>query len=128
MMQTRRIKTPIYPCYFEMVYFDDADREDLIKKYPFMLKCFDDFYCGCFYFEGHNVFYMFLKNDKKEKLTHGIVAHESLHIVNRIFNHCKITYNTDDSQEHATYFLEFIVNEVCSFLYKNKVELSFKRK
>lgn len=47
----------------------------------------------------------------KKYITPGLLAHESLHIINYIFDYISIEYSRE-SEEAYTYLLEYLVNSI----------------
>lgn len=56
-------------------------------------------------------------NSPAGKITHGVIAHEALHVMNMLFHRRAVSYTLSDD-EHASYCLEWIVNTVYKQLKK----------
>lgn len=115
-----KVKVPLYRGYFHIVLTDSV--KDYNSNYN------DDYISESDYIFGHSIFTEEVDSDSNDgcyvmvlnlwadkRITHGIIAHEALHITNFILNHVGSNFD-DDNHEHYAYLLEWVVGVVYDFL------------
>lgn len=117
-MKIKKLKIPFYHCSFSIIiYEDDKKLQDKFKNIHFepTIESFDG---GVFEVDEH--LYLALKKYKNKNIqypTVGVIAHESKHLVNKVFQY--IHHDLDLYNDEAEcYFLEWVVNECYDFLNK----------
>ncbi len=116
MIQTKRLKTPLYGTRFEIVIYDnDGELQKKFNDVSFEPPI-TEFDGGVF--KHNDVFYLVLFYDGK-KPTYGVIAHESKHLVNEIF--IDIQHELDRyNDEPECYLLGWVVDRVHELLTKFK--------
>lgn len=104
------------PIYYGTLIVYIGELEDITEKYS---PCVDDLYRfdGLAYRvdgTGPNEYYVLAIRDDT---TPKIIAHEAFHVVNWLFNERGIEYS-NGNDEHAAYFLSWIVDKVYKSLNK----------
>lgn len=105
---------PLYPYTFQIVITNDNDKLDKI------LTGFDDVYAtSCDWkHKGKRCFSIVLNfNNKKTKLTHGVIAHESVHIANYTFDSIGAKQDFNNDEPYA-YLVGWVTDEVYKFMNK----------
>jgi hypothetical protein len=121
MKVSKVLDIPIYKGKLIIVLCDDAKELNL--------KGFDRkvLYAHAFVgeYRGYEGYYIILNPlNPHASLNSGTVAHESLHIVNMLFENRGVVYRLDED-EHACYLLDWITNSVHKFLKKENITLPF---
>lgn len=125
MFLRKSIKVPLYVGRFDIVITDNVD--DYEKVYNKFGK--DEVF-------GHSIetsckksnythFVMVLNFNSNYKITHGIIAHEALHITSFILDRVGQEFDPNN-HECFTYLIQWVTNEVYKFIYKNNIIVSFK--
>ena len=123
-MKIQSKKFPLYPGM--LILIESKNTPKLRKLIPDMSED-DDLFCQTFQgeYKGYRSFGIVINSkrnypDKCEPITHGIVAHEALHVVHSILS--TIGFELDDnSQEAYAYLIEWVVDEI--YLWANKIDL-----
>lgn len=113
-----KVCVPLYRGMFHIVLTDSKEEYDSVYD--------DDFMDEVDYLYGHSMhtgefgdregcYVMVLNLWADKRVTHGIIAHEALHIVNFILSHVGSEFD-DDNHEHYTYLLEWVIGVVYGFL------------
>jgi len=109
-MISKKFKTPIYGIEFEVVIFDnEKEFDEKFKDFDFKVNPKD--FTGCVFSKDQKL-YMTLSAEEDGYPTPGLIAHESLHLMNEIFiniSHFKSDRNND---EPDAYLLSWIVNRI----------------
>lgn len=119
--QENIIDIPLYPCKLGILICDDIEKINSILGTEY-----EEIKTGLA--TAHDLtFYITLNpNNPEFKLTHGVIAHEALHIVNLIFDRLDVFYSFDND-EHAAYLLMWIVDVVHEYYEKvSQNELKIK--
>lgn len=111
MIKSNKLKTPLYHCSFSIIiYENDTELQNKFKNYHFepSLESFDG---GVFEVDNH--FFLALKSYKENNIeypTFGIVAHESKHLVNKVFAYIRQELDVFNDEAEC-YFLEWVVDK-----------------
>lgn len=81
-------------------------RNSLIKDYD-LPEFPDDDFTGLHTYDKNGNFWLTFKKG----CSAGTIAHESFHLIGRIFEHLDMHYDVD-SDEHFAYMLSYIVDEI----------------
>lgn len=103
-MNNRIYKIPIYGGNFNVVFYTKADLSLIKTKYNAVdIENYD----AVTYYKNKQIHLLFDKN----KVTPGIIAHESKHALNYVFEYIgqRLDVNNDEAE---CYFLSWIVNRV----------------
>lgn len=132
-MEVRETRIPLYKCRMHIVLTDSA--EELLSyleqasgmpppKEDF--ESDDDIYAhvlnGSFKEREkcyHDCIYVVFNDKALTPLSHGVIAHEALHVLNSQISKVNIDYDVVND-EPFTYLLEWIVNELTQFLSEHK--------
>jgi|AntRauTorckE5430_2_1112549.scaffolds.fasta_scaffold09999_4 hypothetical protein len=109
-MISKKIKTPLYGTEFTVVIYNS---EKEINDYFFKIDFNTDIenYHGRLITKDNGEIYLVLSAIDKGYPTPGIIAHESKHLVNEIFN--QIGHHLDRyNDEPECYLLSWIVNRI----------------
>ncbi len=72
--------------------------------------------------------YYLVFNPKSSPITAGVIAHESCHAVDELFNQRDVKLNIDPGNEHYTYMVQFIADKVEECLKNAKKHLCHKKR
>lgn len=116
-MRKKKIKIPLYygTLIIMQVYNWDAVNKrfgfDLTNSYSAMVhRIFTD--------SGHREYYAVF-NCTLEKATPDIIAHEVVHLVNRVFIDTGINPDLENDEPQA-YLTGWFMDQICNFLYNKK--------
>ena len=105
-MKKKKYKIPIYGGDITLVFFNKDSENDIIEKYGVTdLKYYDAVTLK------QNSYKEFVILFYEERLTPGIIAHESKHLLNYIFKYNGLQLDLDNDEAEC-YFLSWIVNRV----------------
>jgi|SRR5690606_3786968 len=123
MYKRRSKKIPLYPRILDIVV--DKNLDKIRKFYNFQNKIDD----SIAHFTTNNLKYKKEKNyrvlifiSKKDKLTHGIIAHEALHATNFILDCIGYQFNPRDD-EAICYLHTWVVDEIYKLIKKTNIEI-----
>lgn len=105
---------PLYPYKFQVIITNDKDKLNKI------IPDFDDIYAtSCDWNnKGKRCFSIVLNfNNKRTKLSHGVIAHESVHIVNFVFDNIGAKQDFNNDEPYA-YLVGWVTDQVYKFMYK----------
>jgi len=117
--EEKRIKIPIYNQYLSLVI---TNKKDISGR---------ETYAHTYYDEGReqqldSVLYLYINPFyKKQNITQGVIAHEAVHVVNRLFHHLGI-YTEELNDEHQAYLVGWVVDEMNKFLKELKLNKKIK--
>lgn len=66
--------------------------------------------------------YVIFNGNHTSKLTHGVIAHESLHVMGTIMARSGWHFDFSNDEPQA-YLIEWLVNTITDFLIKNKINI-----
>lgn len=119
-MRSKIVKIPLYPGNLCII---DAEKSGELKKFgiDIMFEPNEELFAHTIghQFKGKVCNYIVLNTKHSERITPGIIAHESLHVVSNIFNHIGNRFEPTNDED-AAYLISWIVNEVHSFIYGEK--------
>ena len=106
MIKKSKIKIPIYGGKMLIVFFDKESQDQIIKEYGVKdLANYD-----AVTLQAHGVVEFAMLFDTR-RLTPGIIAHESKHLLNYIFKYNGLKLDLDNDEAEC-YLLTWIVNRV----------------
>lgn len=111
--QENIVSVPLYPCKLGILICDDVYKINSILG-----TNYDEVKVGLT--TAHDLtFYITLNpNHPDYFVSEGIIAHESLHAVNMLFERLGISYN-NHNDEHAAYLLSWFVDTVTKYYKKS---------
>lgn len=125
-IEAKKIKIPIYTGTLKIYFFESKqDWNKLCKKYNCDLS-FDDFAAIAFHDKQKNSYVVFLNANLQPK-DYDYIAHETTHIVNRIFDShmIKLDIHNDEPQ---TYLTGWVFKQLCDSLIEYQKEKDIKSK
>ena len=117
------INIPIYEG--KLIFVLSNSRELLRKKLNLHIPEDDGLYAWAFdgYYKTENAHFIVLNPDFPYKqITHGVIAHECLHVANYIANYKGIKLDPNND-EPMTYLIGWITDQIYKFLKINKVKI-----
>lgn len=118
------IKVPIYNDKVAIVFSND---KDTVQKY--IKPDLGELYAYTVFgnLGEHKCTFLILNFDYDFcKITHGVIAHECLHVVSEILSSSGVKFDPDN-EEPFTYLLEYITNEVYKYMSKKGFKVNYKR-
>lgn len=115
-IHTKTLQVPLYPCDFVIILSNDYKKIKRIlpeykQKYVHAEAWFDtikDKWSGIVIL------------NLEDKLSHGIISHEALHIINMVATHVKMSHDTDND-ESMCYLISWVIDEVYKFIKENNL-------
>lgn len=127
MFLRKSIKIPIYVGKFDIVITDDKDAYNKIYAYKFGSSLlFAHAIATSLKGSNYTHYTMVLNFNYNEKINHGVIAHEALHIAGFIMDKVGVKYKFRND-EPFTYLIGWVVDEVYGFLDKHNIEVSCKK-
>lgn len=108
--------------------FHTCFNEQDLKKLALKFRVCDDINTskmkGCF-LNNHHDMAVFINLDFKmnESAIVSVIAHESYHLANHLFNILGMEYMPNTHNEHAAYIIEYVTKKVHENYLKNKGEI-----
>lgn len=115
-MRIKKLKIPFYNTSFSIIIYEDDNKlQQKFKNFHFEPPL-EEFDGGVF--EADNKLYLVLRKYKKNNIqypTVGIIAHESKHLVNKVFIYIQQELDLQNDEAEC-YFLEWVVDQCYDFL------------
>lgn len=127
MFLRKSIKVPLYVGYFNIVITDSVSEYKKVFTDDYLV---DTVYGHSIMTRTHKsenlVWAMVLNFKANDPITHGVIAHEALHIAAFILDY--VGQNFDHhNHECFTYLIHWITDEVYKFLHQNKLVVICKQ-